>query len=57
MTYYYVLKDGLMQMRTVDKDEAIDYIHQMQKYETHYLLRSEFSIIEGKAEEFVKYEI
>ena len=33
---------------------AVDLIRQYQKDETHYLLRSEFSIIEGK-EEFVPY--
>lgn len=56
MTFYWVLKDGQVQMRTCNKEEAILYIRTMQKYETHYLLKAEFEIITGTAYEVVPYE-
>ena len=54
MTRFYVFKDGTMQGSTPTKEEAIELIHQRQKRETHPILRSEYSIIEGK-EEFIPY--
>ena len=54
MKRFYVFKDGTQQGSTATKDLAIDMIRQYQKLETHPILRSEFSIIEGE-EEFVPY--
>lgn len=55
MNRYYIFKDGTQIGSTETRDEAIDVIRQRQKRETHYLLRSEFSIIYG-CEEFIPYE-
>ena len=55
MTFYYILKDGVLQGRTASKKSAIDMIRQYQAMETHYL-KAEFTIIEGKAEETIKYQ-
>lgn len=54
MKRFYVFKDGKQCGSTATRETAIDMIHEHQKLETHYLLRSEFSIIEGE-EEFVPY--
>lgn len=54
MKRFYIFKDGTQCASTATKELAVDLIHQYQKLETHYLLRSEFSIIEGE-EEFVPY--
>lgn len=54
--YYYILKDGRCVATTFDRENAIDLIRAYQANETHYLLRANFSIIEGNAEEFVSYE-
>lgn len=54
MNRYYIFKDGTQIGSTETKDEAIDMIRQRQKCETHYLLKSEFSIIYG-CEEFIHY--
>ena len=54
MKRFYVFKDGTQQGSTVTKELAVDMIRQYQKLETHPILRSEFSIIEGE-EEFVPY--
>lgn len=54
MKRFYVFKDGKQCGSTVTKELAVDLIRQHQKLETHYLLRSEFSIIEGE-EVFVPY--
>lgn len=56
MRYYYVIKDGTIQARTSSKEDAINMIRVYQKAETHPFLKAEFAIIEGKAEEFIKYE-
>ena len=55
MNRYYIFKDGTQIGSTETRDEAIDIIRQRQKRETHYLLKSEFSIIYG-CEEFIHYE-
>ena len=52
---FYIFKDGTMIGAAPTKDEAIEMIRQRQKRETHPILRSEFSIIEG-VQEFIKYE-
>ena len=55
MNRYYIFKDCTQIGSTETRDEAIDIIRQRQKRETHYLLRSEFSIIYG-CEVFIPYE-
>ena len=52
MKRFYVFKDGTQQGSTVTKEQAVYLIRQYQKLETHPILRSEFSIIEGE-EEFI----
>ena len=54
MKRFYVFKDGTQQGSTVTKEQAVYLIRQYQKLETHPILRSEFSIIEGE-EEFIPY--
>ena len=54
MKRFYVFKDGMQQGSTASREQAIALIHQYQKLETHPILRSEFSIIEGE-EEFIPY--
>lgn len=54
MNRFYIFKDGTQYGSTATRESAVDLIRQYQEQETHYLLRSEFSIIEGK-EEFVPY--
>ncbi len=54
MKRFYIFKDGTQQGSTVTREQAIDMIHRYQEMETHYLLRSEFSLIEGE-EEFIPY--
>ena len=55
MKRFYIFKDGTMQGSTATRDSAIDLIRQYQKQETHPILRSEFSLIEG-VEEFIPYQ-
>ena len=55
MKRFYIFKDGNKIGSTCSKDLAIDFIRQYQKQETHYLLKSEYSYIEGE-EIFVPYE-
>lgn len=55
MTYFYIFKDGTIQGRTATEAAAIDMIRTYQKYETHYMLKSEYTIIEGKEEKTIKY--
>ena len=54
MKRFYVFKDGTQEGSTATKKAALEMIHQLQKCETHYLLRANFSIIEGE-EEFIPY--
>ena len=54
MKRFYIFKDGTQCGSAATREIAIDLIRQYQKDETHFLLRSEFSLIEGK-EEFVPY--
>lgn len=55
MQRYHIFKDGQQIGSTCDRSDAIEMIRQHQKRETHFLLRSEFSIIYGE-EEFIGYE-
>ena len=55
MTFFYIVKDGKIEGRTATKEAAIETIRQYQKLEKHPFLRAEFSIIEGKMEETIKY--
>lgn len=54
MKRFYVFKDGTQQGSTATRELAVDLIRQYQELETHPILRSEFSIIEGE-EEFIPY--
>lgn len=54
MKRFYVFKDGTQQGSTATRELAVDLIRQYQKLETHPILRSEFSIIEGE-EEVIPY--
>ncbi len=54
MKRFYVFQDGMQKGSTTTRELAIDLIRQYQKMETHPILRSEFSIIEGE-EEFIPY--
>ena len=47
MKRFYVFKDGTQQGSTATRELAVDLIRQYQELETHPILRSEFSIIEG----------
>ena len=52
---FYIFKDGNQIASTATRESAVELIREYQKYETHYMLRSSFSIIYG-AEEFIGYE-
>jgi len=54
MKRFYIFKDGTQIGSTFERDDAIEMIRQRQQRETHYLLRSEYSLIEGE-EEFIPY--
>lgn len=56
MERYYIFKDGQMIGSTFTKEEAVEMIRTHQSRETHYMLKSEFSIIKG-TEEFIAYKI
>ena len=50
MKRFYVFKDGTQQGSTATRELAVDLIRHYQELETHPILRSEFSIIEGEEE-------
>lgn len=54
MKRYYIFKDSQQIAATSTREEAVSLIRMYQNGETHYLLRSEYSIIYG-TEEFVSY--
>ena len=54
MKRFYVFKDGTQQGSTATRELAVDLIRHYQELETHPILRSEFSIIEGE-EEIIPY--
>lgn len=55
MTRYYIFKDGKLEGSTTTRESAIAMIRALQKYETHYMLKAEFSIIKGE-EEIIPYK-
>ena len=55
MKRYHILKDAKIVASTATKEHAYILVRMYQEGETHYMLRSEYSIIFGE-EEFVEYE-
>lgn len=57
MTYFYIFKDGTIQGRCASKESAIAMVREYQEIEkkAHQFLWAEFTIIEGKEEETIKY--
>lgn len=51
---FYIVKDGKIEAQTGTRENALDLIRAYQEKETHFLLRANFSIIEG-IEEHIKY--
>ena len=49
---FYIYRDGIQLGSTVSRESAVDLIYQYQAYETHPILRAQFSMIEGE-EEFI----
>ena len=54
MKRFYFFKDGTQKGSCDTREEAVEMIRRYQARETHPILRSEFSIIEGE-EEFIPY--
>ena len=54
MKRLYVFKDGTKHASADTRELAVELIRCHQKFETHPILRPEFSIIEGE-EEFIPY--
>lgn len=52
MKRYYIFKDSQQIAATETKEEAVSLIRMHQQRETHYLLKSEYSIIYGTEELF-----
>lgn len=40
---FYIYRDGIQLGSTVSRESAVDLIHQYQAYETHPILRAQFS--------------
>lgn len=55
MKRIYIFKDGQMIASTATREQAIALIRMYQEQETHFMLKAEFSIIEGE-EEFIPYK-
>ena len=53
---YYILKDQSIIGIACTHEEAVEAIRRYQSRETHYLLRSEYSILPGDQQEFIRYE-
>ena len=53
--FYYIIKYGKIEARTTSKEQALFIVKEMQKNETHYLLKADFQIIKGEAAESIKY--
>lgn len=51
---FYIVKDGKVEAQTGTRENALDLIRVYQEKETHYLLKANFSIIEG-VEEHIQY--
>lgn len=54
MERYYFLKDGQVMGSAATREQALLFVREYQKQETHPLLRAEFSIIKGE-EEIIPY--
>ena len=54
MKRFYFFTDGTQKGSCDTREEAVEMIRRYQARETHPILRSEFSIIEGE-EEFIPY--
>lgn len=52
---FYVLKDNELIAETATRKAAVDLIRSYQEFESHYLLRAEFSVIEGFRQECIGY--
>lgn len=50
MKQYHIFRDSALVERETSHRRAVEKIRQMQRAETHYLLRSEFSIVHGEEE-------
>ena len=50
MSRYHVMKDFQIVASTSSKEEAIEMVRMYQARETHYMLRSDYSIICGQIE-------
>jgi len=50
MKQYHIFRDSALVERETSRRRAVEKIRKMQGSETHYLLRSEFSIIHGEEE-------
>lgn len=55
MERYYIFKDGQNIGSFETREEAIEMIRTRQKRETHFMLKSEFSVIKG-VEEIIPYK-
>jgi hypothetical protein len=55
MTRFFVLKDGAVEASAATRDAAIDLVRAYQARETHFMLKANFSIIEG-VEEYIPYK-
>jgi hypothetical protein len=51
MKRYFVLKDSTVIGSTATKSAAVDMVKSYQAQETHYMLRANFSIIDGEEED------
>lgn len=54
MERYFILKDGQLIASAATRENAIATIRTYQSFETHYLLKANFSIIKG-VEEIIDY--
>ena len=55
MKRFHIFKDGTSIGAASSREEALEMIRSRQKRETHYMLKSEYSIIYGE-EEFIGYK-
>lgn len=55
MKYYYILKDGKIEARTPNRENALQIVRDYQQLEKHPILRANFSIIYGE-ESIIDYK-
>lgn len=53
---YWILKDSRVIGETGNYRDAVKLVRAHQEHETHYMLRSDYMIIDVAAQEFVKYK-